>query len=165
MVLCPQWPRQPSSGSFSTLPLCHQEEEFSEFLKWCSGLRIPLQRLRSFWRLGFDPQPGTVGIQNCYSWGPAMAWIQFLAWELPYATDTAIKKRRGILTGIDTYSGLTYVLLFTMLCQHHHSWSYCMPIHHQFPLQHCLWPRNYFTVHVRIYWSYHLSLLQKQPIW
>ena len=32
-----------------------------EFVLWHSRLRIPLQQLRSLWRLGFDSWPGAVG--------------------------------------------------------------------------------------------------------
>ena len=54
------------------------KEEKREFLLWCSGLRI--------WHCG------SCGI------GQAVAWIQFLAQELPYAASVKKKKMYTILS-------------------------------------------------------------------
>ena len=53
----------------------------------CSRLRIQLQQL------GFHG--GTGWIPGLAQWvkGSSVAWIQFLAPELPYATGSAIKKK------------------------------------------------------------------------
>lgn len=48
------------------------------------------------WRYGFDPWPGPVGyrfsVAAAAAWVAAVARIQFLALELPYAVNAAIKK-------------------------------------------------------------------------
>ena len=57
-----------------------------EFPRWRSGL---------MWRLVFDPQPGQwvkgSSIATAVGWVTAVARIQSLAQELPYAAGVAIK--------------------------------------------------------------------------
>ena len=68
-----------------------------EFLPWCSGLRIRLQRLKSLGRRRFDPLPGAVG-QGC-GIPTAVTQMRSRAQELPYATDAAIKKKNKMVNG------------------------------------------------------------------
>ena len=65
-----------------------------EFLPQCSGLRIQLEWLGWLWRYVFDSLPSGVGWRICPLMAMAVAWIQSLAWELPYALGAAIKKKR-----------------------------------------------------------------------
>ena len=68
------------------------------FLLWHSGLGIRLQHLWSLQRRGFNPQPGTVGegsgVATVVVLVAAAAWIQPLAWELPYGVGATIKKKK-----------------------------------------------------------------------
>ena len=84
-----------------------------EFLLRCSGLRIRLQPLRSLQQCGFDPQlvqwvKGSISVaMSCgvgcrhgsdlallWLWRrpAAVAPIQPLAWELPYAEGAVLKR-------------------------------------------------------------------------
>ena len=57
----------------------------------CSGLRLALQWLELLGKHGFDPMWAQWGKGS--EGAPAVAEIQSLAWELPYAVDAAIKKK------------------------------------------------------------------------
>ena len=70
---------------------------FWEFLLWHSGLRI-WQQLRSLPRCLVLWANGS-GFATAEVWVEAVAWIQSLAQELPYAVGTAIKKKKIFFFG------------------------------------------------------------------
>ena len=65
-----------------------------EFPLQFSGLRTQLQQLGLCGGAGSIPNPGQwvtgSGLAIAVAWTETVAWIQYLAWELPYAVDGGI---------------------------------------------------------------------------
>ena len=63
-----------------------------KFLLWCTRLRICLQQFGLLQRRGFNPQ--TQQVKGSGIAAAAVAWIQSLARELPYAMGVILKKKK-----------------------------------------------------------------------
>ena len=88
-------------------------KKFWEFLLWHSGLRI-WQQLRSLPRCLVLWANGS-GFATAEVWVEAVAWIQSLAQELPYAVGTAIKKKKNFFLFWKILTCYFFVILFLYL--------------------------------------------------